>query len=158
MHLFYSSLAIASLILCGTSAALLAQERVVTPGRTVRLQLSDEWFVGRVVSIERDTVHLKHRLDSPITRFALDDIRAVDLRIPGHGRRQRTLIGALIGAGVGAAGGLYLSTHVPCVDCVITRQDQVLGTLFFAGVFSMIGGITGFATTRGEWVSARFSH
>lgn len=139
------------------ATTIAAQEMGLAEGARVRLvssTLPTDHQLARIISASNDTIVF--RSDAyPVTRsLALRDIDSIEVSTGNHRRTGR---GALIGIGIGIAGGAALgaATFSPCKGfCVVpeTRGGAMgAGAAFFGTLGGLTGALIGAMHTQEDW-------
>jgi len=116
--------------------------------RVTRSALRDdplpERFVGAVVRLEE--TDLVVQLDGEAVRIPLDSIATLELRT---GRKRRTLLGAVVGAGAGLAFGTWLVASL--CDADSDCDKAVTGVAIVTGIGALLGAAVGTAFHSDQW-------
>ena len=142
------------LAMCGRLAA--AQDSALVPGALVRVTTADNArHVGRILSVD-DTLLVIDPADilRPRERFDRRHLTRIEVKLPADRRESATVLGALVGAGIGGVIGAS-TVHNDCSEsgggfgpCIGRGQATVTGVLAGAVVGGLIGRL---AAGRDRW-------
>jgi hypothetical protein len=154
-------LAAVSVLLMPFAGPMLAQEAslAVWPGQRVRVEapaLFVGWRVGEVLSVERDTLHVRYargQVRARIGAIPLASVTRVQARVERRSAVGKGVaLGSLAGAAVGVMG---VVAYVSGVDETVTI-GQALGVTALGGLGGgMIGFVIGAAVRTDVWRDVR---
>lgn len=122
-------------------------------GDRVRVTSSDSRMVGTLRDWSADSIAVEHR--GAMTRFRLGDVWLVERQVGTRGRfLHGVAVGALVGGGVGAVGGLAAGADCPEWLCFSRGTMAVVLGILGAGAGVVIGGVVGGFSRQAIWETA----
>jgi hypothetical protein len=152
---------IAVLLVGGLMLPQTVAAQSLAPGARVRFSYpGDGTRTGSVVSLTRDTLVVR-LADSPESaHLALDRVARLEVSLGMQSRTRHVKKGLAIGAGLGAAAGLF----APCSGgpqpiCVSPLAGAVLGAIGVGAEGAVVGLIVGVRRSeKWEWVPLEWRH
>jgi len=152
---------LAVLLLGGLMLPRPASGQSLAPGARVRFSYPGEARrTGTVVSLTRDTLVVRLSDGPLVAHLALDRVARLEVSMGMASRTRYVKKGMAIGAGLGAAAGLF----APCSGgpqpiCVSPLGGAVLGAIGGGAEGALVGLIVGVRRTeKWEWVPLEWRH